>query len=257
MLRDLVATAQVLVENFLPGKLERIGLGPEALHAINPALVIVRISGWGQTGPFRDKPGFGSLVEAMSGFAAGNGFPDRPPVLPPMPLADMVNGLYGAAATMIALRHAERRGKGQVVDLSLFEPLLSILGPAAANYALTGRVTPRHGSRSETSPPRNVYECSDGKFVALSASMQSMVDRLFPAIGHPELSEDARFRTNAERIQNDDILDGIIADFMRQRTQAEKSRPVRSRRRHRGTGLRCRGSDDASLRDRTRSACLA
>src|SRR3954451_6940853 len=153
LLRRLVGTAQVLVENFVPGKLERIGLDPADMLRLEPSLVVARISGWGQTGPFRSKPGFGSLVEAMSGFAAMNGFPDRPPVLPPLALADMITGLYGSAAIMVALRHAERTGAGQVLALSLFEPMLSVLGLEAANYALTGQVSPRLGSRSNTSAP--------------------------------------------------------------------------------------------------------
>jgi formyl-CoA transferase len=218
----LLKTAHIVVENFVPGRLEKYGLGPDWLHSVNDKLIIVRVSGWGQDGPFRHKPGFGSLVEAMSGFAAMNGFGDRPPILPPLALADMVAGLYGASATMIALRHIEMNGgKGQVVDLSLFEPMLAILGPQAANYALTGDVVPRIGSRSTTASPRNVYECSDGKFVALSASMQSMAEKLFQTMGRPELISDPRYATNTDRVRNDVELDSIVADFMRERTQAE------------------------------------
>jgi formyl-CoA transferase len=177
---ELLRTAHVLVENFVPGSLEKYGLGPEWLETVNEKLIVVRVSGWGQTGPFKHKPGFGSLVEAMSGFAAMNGFPDRPPVLPPLALADMIAGVYGAMATLIALREIELKGgKGQIVDLSLFEPILATLGPQAANYVLTNAVAPRIGSRSTTASPRNIYECSDGKFVARSASMQSMAERLF------------------------------------------------------------------------------
>ena len=219
---ELLKTAHVVVENFVPGRLEKYGLGPDWLHSVNDKLIIVRVSGWGQDGPFRHKPGFGSLVEAMSGFAAMNGYGDRPPILPPLALADMVAGLYGASATMIALRHIEMNGgKGQVVDLSLFEPMLAILGPQAANYALTGDVVPRIGSRSTTASPRNVYECSDGKFVALSASMQSMAEKLFQTMGRPELISDPRYATNTDRVRNDLELDAIVADFMRERTQEE------------------------------------
>jgi crotonobetainyl-CoA:carnitine CoA-transferase CaiB-like acyl-CoA transferase len=219
---ELLKTAGAVVENFVPGRLEKYDLGPEWLHSVNDKLIIVRVSGWGQSGPFRHKPGFGSLVEAMSGFAAMNGFADRPPILPPLALADMIAGLYGAAATMVALRHIEvSGGKGQVIDLSLFEPMLAVLGPQAANYALTGEVAPRIGSRSTTASPRNVYECADGKFVALSASMQSMAERLFQAMGRPELITDPRYATNTERVRNDRELDPIVAAFMRERTQAE------------------------------------
>ncbi len=222
LLLSLVRDADILVENFVPGRLEKMGLGPSVLQAVNPRLVIVRVSGWGQTGPFSHKPGFGTLVEAMSGFAAMNGFPDREPVLPPLALADMVSGVYGASAAMIALREVEvSGGLGQVVDLSLFEPIHAILGPEAANLRLNGRPTLRNGSKASNTAPRNVYECSDGKFVALSASMQSMAERLFHVMGRDDLLEDPRFATNTSRVQNNDAIDGIVAEFMRRRTQAE------------------------------------
>ena len=222
LLLALVKDAHILIENFVPGKLEKMDLGPDELLKANPALVIVRVSGWGQTGPFASKPGFGTLVEAMSGFAAMNGFPDRPPVLPPLALADMVSGVYGASAAMIALRQVEvRGGRGQVVDLSLFESIHAIIGPEAANHRLNGVPTLRNGSRASNTAPRNVYECSDGRFVALSASMQSMAERLFSTMGRPDLIDDARFRTNSDRVKNIDAIDGIVADFMRERTQAE------------------------------------
>ena len=220
ILLDLVKTSQMLVENFLPGTLEQWELGPEVLHAANPKLVIVRISGWGQSGPDRSVPGFGSLVEARSGFAAMNGFADRPPVLPPLALADMVAGLYGAVAALVALRHCEvDKGKGQVVDLPLFDPLLSILGPQAALYELTGELPERLGSRSNLTAPRNSYCCRDGQFVALSASMQSMYERLMRTIGRPELIEDRRFLTNADRVRNNDQLDRIVAQFIENHDQ--------------------------------------
>ena len=220
ILLDLVKTAQMLVENFLPGTLEQWELGPEVLLAVNPKLVIVRISGWGQSGPDRSVPGFGSLVEARSGFAAMNGFADRPPVLPPLALADMVAGLYGAVAALVALRHCEvDQGKGQVVDLPLFDPLLSILGPQAALYELTGELPERLGSRSNLTAPRNSYCCRDGQFVALSASMQSMYERLMRTIGRPELIEDNRFLTNSDRVRNNDQLDRVVAQFIESHDQ--------------------------------------
>ena len=220
ILLDLVKTSQMLVENFLPGTLEQWELGPDVLHAANPKLVIVRISGWGQSGPDRSVPGFGSLVEARSGFAAMNGFADRPPVLPPLALADMVAGLYGAVAALVALRHCEvDQGKGQVVDLPLFDPLLSILGPQAALYELTGELPERLGSRSNLTAPRNSYRCRDGQFVALSASMQSMYERLMRTIGRPELIEDRRFLTNADRVRNNDQLDRVVAQFIEEHDQ--------------------------------------
>lgn len=222
LLLDLVATAQVLVENFVPGRLESMGLGPDVLLARNPQLIVLRVSGWGQTGPFRDKPGFGSLVEAYSGFAARNGFDDRPPVLPPLALADMVSGTQGAFAVMVALRAIETGGgQGQVIDLSLLEPMHGILGPEALSNRLTGKVHQRTGSRSNISAPRNVYRCRDGKYVAMSASMQSMSERLMRTIGRPELIDDPRFRTNTDRVANNEVLDGIIADFMAERDQKD------------------------------------
>ena len=222
LLLELVRGARILVENFVPGKLEKMGLGPDVLLQANPGLVVLRVSGWGQTGPYAGKPGFGTLVEAASGFAVMNGFPDRPPVLPPLALADMVAGTYGASAAMIALREVEvNRGAGQVIDLSLFDSFHSILGPEAANLRLSGAATVRNGSRASNTAPRNVYECSDGKFVALSASMQSMAERLFHTMGRPDLIDDPRFRTNTDRVRNNDAIDAIVADFMRQRTQAD------------------------------------
>jgi crotonobetainyl-CoA:carnitine CoA-transferase CaiB-like acyl-CoA transferase len=220
-LLDLLATSQVLVENYRPGTLEQMGLGPEVLHARNPGLVIVRITGFGQDGPYRDRPGFGTLVEAMSGFAAKNGFGDRPPVLPPLALADMVSGLYGAYAVMVALRVVERGGRGQIIDLPLLEPMISVLGPEAAMYRVSGEKPKRTGSRSLTTSPRNVYGTSDGRFIAISASIQAMAERLFRAIGRADMIDDPKFRTNTDRVRNIDECDGVVADWIAGRTQAE------------------------------------
>jgi crotonobetainyl-CoA:carnitine CoA-transferase CaiB-like acyl-CoA transferase len=220
-LKKLVRHSQIFVENFVPGGLEKMGLAPDLLLQLNPRLVIVRISGWGQTGPFSHKPGFGTLVEAMSGFAHLNGFPDKPPALPPLALADMIAGMYGAAGVLTALRVAEREGRGQVIDLSLFEPIFSTISSEAAKFKLTGEPTLRSGNQSSHTAPRNIYECSDGKYVALSGSMQSMAMRLFDTLGRPELKNDARFKTNAARVANRNELDTIIGGFMRERTQAQ------------------------------------
>jgi crotonobetainyl-CoA:carnitine CoA-transferase CaiB-like acyl-CoA transferase len=220
-LLDLAAQSQVLVENYRPGTLEEMGIGPDVLHARNPGLIIVRITGFGQDGPYRDRPGFGTLVEAMSGFAAKNGFADRPPVLPPLALADMVAGLYGAYAVMIALREVERGGKGQVIDLPLLDPIISILGPDAAIYRVSGMRPPRTGSRSVTTSPRNVYATKDGRYIAISASIQAMAERVFRAIGRPEMIDDPRFRTNTDRVRNIDECDGAVAAFIAERTLDE------------------------------------
>lgn len=213
-LRKLIRHSQVLVENFVPGGLEKMGLAPAQLLELNPALVIVRISGWGQTGPYSHKPGFGTLVEAMSGYAHLNGFPDKPPALPPLAMADMIAGTYGAAGVLTALRVAERSGRGQVVDLSLFEPIFSFIASEAAKTRLTGEATMRAGNQSTHTAPRNVYACADGGHVALSGSMQSMAMRILDTIGRPELKDDPRFATNDARVANRDALDAIIAAFI-------------------------------------------
>jgi crotonobetainyl-CoA:carnitine CoA-transferase CaiB-like acyl-CoA transferase len=222
VLLKLVEGADVLVENFRPGRMEEMGLGPTELHARNPALVMVRVSGFGQSGPYRERPGFGSLVEAMSGFASRNGFPDRPPLLPPLALADMIAGLQGAYATMVALREVElKEGRGQVVDLSLLEPILSTLGPEAYTYKLTGKVKQRVGNRSNTSAPRDVYVTRDGGAIALSASIQAMAERLFRVIGREDMITDPRFATNAARVANRDEVNDIVAAWIAQRDRDE------------------------------------
>src|SRR3989442_138092 len=171
----MVAGADVFIENYRPGTLEEMGLGPTILFEKNPDLIIVRVSRFGQTRPYAPLPGFRTLVEAMSGIAARTGFPDREPVLPPLALADMIAGLYGAFAVATALRARDQgKARGQIIDLSLLESMFSVLGPEAAIYQVTGAVKERAGSASNTTSPRNVYQCADGKYVALSASMQTM-----------------------------------------------------------------------------------
>lgn len=222
ILLKLVDTAQVLIENFRPGTLEKMGIGPEALHARNPKLVIVRVTGWGQTGPYRHKPGFGTLAEGMSGFAVLNGFADREPVLPPNQLADCSAGTYGAFATMIALRTVEvSGGKGQVIDLPLLEPLFTFMGPQAAAYKAGGKLRQRTGSRSTTAAPRNVYRTLDDGWVSLSASTQAMSERLFHAIGRADIIDNPRYQTNAERVAHAAELDAIIGEFIGKMTLAE------------------------------------
>jgi formyl-CoA transferase len=222
LLLKLLPSAAIFVESFRPGTLEQMGFAPGQLLARNPKLVVVRISGWGQDGPYRRRPGFGTLVEGMSGFASMNGFPDREPVLPPMYLADSVAGLHGAAAAMIALRESEKNGgAGQVIDLPLLEPLFNILGPQAANFRLTGKVKSRTGNRSTTTAPRNAYRTQDGHWVCLSASIQKMAERLFRAIGRPELIDDPRYATNSARVRHAEELDAIIGGFIAKRALGE------------------------------------
>ncbi|HEY8611454.1 MAG TPA: CoA transferase [Roseomonas sp.] len=220
--RRLAAGASIFVESFRPGVLEAMGLGPDVLLALNPKLVIVRVSGWGQTGPYRHKPGFGTLVEGYSGFAAVNGFADREPVLPPMFMGDAFAGLYGASATMIALRAAEGvYGRGQVLDVSLFDPIFSIMEPQISNWRLTGRRKPRTGSRSTNTAPRNAYRTRDDGWVCLSSSTQGMTAKLLASIGRSDLLQDERYATNAARLKNWESLDAIIGGFVAERTTAE------------------------------------
>jgi formyl-CoA transferase len=221
VVRRLVTDAAIFVESFRPGILEVMGLSPELLLDINPRLVIVRVSGWGQDGPYRHKPGFGTLVEGYSGFAAVNGFADREPVLPPMYMADGYAGLYGAATAMIALRHAEATGQGQVIDLTLFDPIHIMMEPQHANWQLTGQLKPRTGSRSTNAVPRNAYRTKDGAWVCLSASTQGMTEKLLRSIGREELITDPRFRTNTDRLRHSDELDAIISDYIRALTLEE------------------------------------
>jgi crotonobetainyl-CoA:carnitine CoA-transferase CaiB-like acyl-CoA transferase len=222
VLLRLVEGAAVLVENFRPGTLEAMGLAPDLLHEHNPGLVILRISGWGQDGPWRERPGFGTLIEAFSGFAAMNGFADREPVLPAFAMADAFAGLYGAVAALTALRAVEvGGGRGQVIDLSLIEPIIAMMGPKAAEYRLTGRPTPRMGSRCTIQAPRDVYRTRDGKWVALSTGTQGMAERLFRAIGRPELNDDPRFATGAARLEHREEVEAIVAAFLAERTLDE------------------------------------
>ena len=219
---DLAAHFDVLIESFRHRYLERLGVGPDTLLARNPRLVVVRVSGFGQTGPYARRPGFGTLVEAMSGFAARNGFDDREPVLPPLALADMIAGLSGAMATVIAVRNVEvNGGRGQVIDVSLLESIVSILGPEAAIYKLTGKVRRRVGSASEGTSPRNVYATRDGGWVAISASTQAMTERLFQAIGRDDLNRNPAFATNGERVKRRAEVDAIVGEFIGARTLAE------------------------------------
>jgi crotonobetainyl-CoA:carnitine CoA-transferase CaiB-like acyl-CoA transferase len=218
----LVDTADVFVENYRPGTLEAMGLAPEALLARNPDLIIVRISGFGQTGPYAQFPGFGTIIEGMSGFADRTGFPDREPVLPPLALADMIAGIYGASATAMAL-FARQSGtaRGQVIDLSLLEPMFSVLGPEAAIHAVTGKVKQRVGSASNTASPRNVYKCADGKYLALSGSTPAVARRIFEIIGRPEMNADPRFATNSDRVKNRALVDEAVGGWFAARNSAE------------------------------------
>jgi crotonobetainyl-CoA:carnitine CoA-transferase CaiB-like acyl-CoA transferase len=209
--------ADVVLENFRPGTLERWGLGWDELSAANPRLVLARVSGFGQTGPYARRPGFGTLAEAMSGFAALNGEPDGPPLLPPLALADGVAGLATAFAILAALRAREETGRGQVVDTSLVEPLLTLLGPQVTAYELLGHLQPRTGNRSSHNAPRNVYLTSDGSWVAVSASATSIAERVLRLVGRPDLAEQEWFATGSGRAAHVDEIDAAVAAWIAER----------------------------------------
>ncbi|HEY9390102.1 MAG TPA: CoA transferase [Mycobacteriales bacterium] len=214
--RDLCAWADVVIENFRPGRLESWQMGYDDLAARNPGLVMVRVTGFGQTGPYADRPGFGTLAEAFSGFAAITGTADGPPTLPPFGLADGVAALTGTSAVLAALRWRDRQGagRGQVVDLSLYEPLFNILGPQVVEYDQLGILQHRQGNRSPRTAPRNAYRTADDRWVALSAGTQQIANRVFAAIGQPELAEDERFSQPAGRFANAELVDAIVSEWI-------------------------------------------
>jgi crotonobetainyl-CoA:carnitine CoA-transferase CaiB-like acyl-CoA transferase len=217
----LAERSDVVLENFRPGTLERWGLGWDELAAVNPRLVLARVSGFGQTGPYAGRPGFGTLAEAMSGFAALNGEPDGPPLLPPLALADGIAGLATAFAIMVALRARETTGEGQVVDTSLVEPLLTLLGPQLTAYDLLGELQPRTGNRSSHNAPRNVYRTADGMWVAVSASATSIAERVLRLVGRQDLVAEPWFGTGAGRVDHVDEIDAAVATWIAERPRAE------------------------------------
>jgi crotonobetainyl-CoA:carnitine CoA-transferase CaiB-like acyl-CoA transferase len=224
ILRDLIVDTDVLVENFRPGVLEKWNLGPDQLHAINPRLIMLRITGFGQTGPYARRRAFGTLAEAMSGFAHQTGEEDGPPTLPPFGLADGVAGISGAFAIMTALFHRDRRGdaeSGQVIDLSLLEPLVGILGPGPTAFDQLGTVAGRHGNRSPNNAPRNAYLTRDDRWVAISASATSVAERVMRLVGRPDLVEQPWFDSAGERSRHGDLLDDAVAKWIADRPLSE------------------------------------
>jgi len=218
VMQRLLRSADVLVENLRPGALERLGLAPDDLLAANPRLVILRMTGFGQTGPWAARPGFATLAEAMSGFAAINGEPDGKPLLPPVALTDEVAALAGAFATMVALYERERSGKGQVVDVSLLETMFHLLGPLPAAAAHLGYEQPRLAGGIPYTVPRNTYRCADGKWVAISTSADTVARRVLDLLG---VGGDERFTTFARREAHREELDEIVADWVAQRSSEE------------------------------------
>ncbi len=218
---QLVKTADILVENFRPGTLERWGIGPEQLHAVNPGLILVRLTGFGQTGPYSSRAGFGTLAEAMSGFAYLTGEPDGPPTLPAFGLADSICGIAASSAVMMALRHREvNDGGGQVIDLSILEPIMTAVGPSPTVYQQTGIIEERHGNRSTNNAPRNTYRTRDDHWVAVSSSAQSIAERIMTLVGHPELLEESWFASGRGRAEHADLIDGYVAEWIGARDRA-------------------------------------
>ncbi|MFE9581542.1 CaiB/BaiF CoA transferase family protein [Nocardia sp. NPDC006044] len=212
--RRMVADADVVIENFRPGTLERWGLGYPELRALNPRLVLARVTGFGQFGPYARRPGFGTLAEAMSGFAAVTGEPDGPPTLPPFGLADGIAALTTSFAIMTALRARERDGAGQQIDLAIIEPILTLLGPQIIAYDQLGELQPRMGNRSSNNAPRNTYRTADGGWVAVSTSAQSVAERVLWLVGRPDLIEQPWFATGAERAAHADELDAAVGAWI-------------------------------------------
>ena len=231
ILRNLAREADLLIEGFRPGTLERWNLGPEDLHQVNPGLVILRYSGFGQTGPYKDRPGFGTIAECMSGYIGMTGFSDTPPALPPIPLADEISGVFGAMAGMMALYHRdsslgrkngpEETGKGQVIDLSLFEPLFRLCIPHIPMYDLLGIIRERVGNDFPDAAPRSLFLTEDERWLGLSATSQSTWERLAQAMGLTELLADPRFKDNSARLEHKDELNEKLQDWLGQRTLAE------------------------------------
>ena len=221
LFRALAADADVVVENFRPGTLERWGIGWETLSALNPRLVLARVTGFGQFGPYSNRPGFGTLAEAMSGFAAITGEPDGPPTLPPFGLADGVAALTTAFGIMTALRAREATGRGQVLDMAIIEPLLTLLGPQIIAYDQLGELQPRTGNRSVNNAPRNTYRCADGRWVAVSTSAQSIAERVMRLVGRPELIDEPWFASGASRARHADELDEAVGGWIAARDRDE------------------------------------
>jgi crotonobetainyl-CoA:carnitine CoA-transferase CaiB-like acyl-CoA transferase len=228
VLKELVRQADLLIEGFRPDTMERWSLGPDELHEVNPGLVMLRYSGFGQTGPYKDRPGFGTIAECMSGYIGMTGFPNTPPVLPPVPLADEIAGVFGAMAGMVAMYHRDVLGvrmaedgsprKGQVIDVSLFEPLFWLCIPHITMYDLLGTVRERVGNDFPDAAPRSLYQTGDGRWLGLSATSQGTWESLVQAMGVDELIADPRFKDNAARVENKDALNQVLQEWLSQRS---------------------------------------
>ena len=214
----LVAEADVVIENFRPGTLERWNLSYDRLSAANPGLVLTRVTGFGQVGPRSKDPGYGTLAEAMSGFAHSTGEADGPPTLPPLAMADNISALAAAVATLIAVHARGRTGRGQVVDLAIIEPILSMLGPQITVFDQLGIITTRKGNRSENNAPRNTYKTSDGHWVAIASSSNSIAERVLRLVGRPELIDEPWFSSGRGRAEHAELLDDAVGSWIGART---------------------------------------
>jgi crotonobetainyl-CoA:carnitine CoA-transferase CaiB-like acyl-CoA transferase len=221
LVRRWAPAFDVIVENFRPGTLERWNLGPGVLQERSPGLIVLRTTAFGQEGPYRNRPGFGTIAEAMSGMAAVTGFPDRPPLLPAFPLADVLAGYLGASAILAALFRRERTGVGEVIDLAIYEAALKVVESQIVEYDQNGTLHAPHGNQIGDSAPRGAYACADGKWLALSASTQTVAERVLRTVGGDELVADPRFRTNIDRLAHVDALDALVGDWCARRPRDE------------------------------------
>ena len=221
LVRRLAAQVDVVLESFRPGRLEEWGLGYDVLSADNPGLVLTRISGFGQTGPYRARPGFGTVAETASGYAFVNGWPDSPPTSPPFGFADSIAGLSAAYGTTTTLFNRTRTGRGDVVDVALYEPLMFILGDIVTNFTASGHVQQRVGNGSGSASPRGIYQAADGKWLAIAASNQRIAMRLFATMGRPEFCDDPRFATNEARMAHNEELQGYVTKWVALRPREE------------------------------------
>ncbi len=219
--RNLARTADVVIENFRPGTLERWGLDYPSLSDGNPGLVLLRVTGFGQSGPYAKRPAFGTLLEAMSGFAHLTGEPDGPPTLPSFGLADSIAGVAGAAAVSMALLQRSRDGLGQVIDLDLLTPIMTAIGPAVIYADQLGIDQGRHGNRSVNNAPRNTYRSSDGHWMAVSTSADAIARRVLELVGHPEVVDEPWFASGRSRVEHADLLDRYVGGWIGQHTRAE------------------------------------
>ncbi len=219
LVRRLAADADVVIENFRPGRMEAWGLGHDDLKQVNERIILTRVSGFGQTGPYHERPGFGTIAEVVAGYAFLNGWPDTPPTAPPFGFADSIAGIAAAFGTAMALFRRGTSGVGSVVDVALYEPLMFILGDAVINQTATGFITQRHGNSSGAASPRGIYEAADGGWLAIAASNQTIAMRLFDAMDRPDLKTDPRYATNAARMQNNTGLQEIVIDWIKERSR--------------------------------------